>query len=419
MQSKRPIPLAVVLALIAVSSAAAQDIAVRAARAVDGGGRVLRDVVIVVRDERIGSVVEGGQVPAGARVIELGDRTLLPGLIDAHVHIAAHLEDGARPAKTALYAARNARALLESGFTTVRSLGAPDYVDIDLRDGIAAGLVAGPRLLISGPGLTDRVAAGADGDRVARGEAPAGEAEIRGFVRRQAEAGVDWIKIFATRSSRAGGTPVYSEQQLRWAVDEARRAGLPVSAHAHSAEGARRAIRAGARTIEHGALLDDAALDLIVETGTYYAPNLYLSEYYLANAERFGFSEEALAWTRRLLPPRTEVFTKAVDRGVKIVFSTDAVAGWIASGETALEFERRARAGQSAREAIVSATSRAAEALGLEDVGDLAPGLFADIVAVDGDPLRDIGALGRVAFVMKGGQVYTAPNAAASGVAAR
>ena len=147
----------------------------------------------------------------------------------------------------------------------------------------------------------------------------------------------------------------------------------------------------------------------MVERGTFFAPNLYLAEYYLENGEKFGFTEEALEWTARLLPPRTDVFTKAVERGVSIVFSTDANSGWVWSGDTAIEFERRAAAGQPPRDAIISATSRAAEALFMPDVGDLAAGKLADVVAVEGDPLADIGSLRRAVFVMKDGVIYKRP----------
>ena len=389
---------------------AAQEVVIRADLAIDGHGDPMRDALIRVRDGTIASVESGTTGPETGTVIDLGGYTVLPGMIDAHLHITRHFDSrGERDSMTALHAAHNARRLLESGFTTVRSLGSSGFVSVDLRDTIAAGVIPGPRLLVSGQGLTDDIAPGVDGDVVQRGERPpADEATIREFVRNQIAGGVDWIKIFATRSSRAGGTAVYSQEQLAWAVDEASQANVPVSAHAHSAEGARRAILAGARTIEHGALIDDGIIALMLERGTYYAPNLYLAEFYLANGDRFGFSDEALEWTRKLLPPRTEVFRKAVERGVQIVFSTDAVSGWISSGTTAIELERRVAAGQSPTDAIVSVTTRAAAALRLsESIGNLEAGMAADLIAVDGNPLDDITALQRVVFVMKGGTVYT------------
>lgn len=385
----------------------AQDLVIVAERALDGRGNVLSDPRIRIRGNRIVEVTEGGVPGAGDRVLDLSGYTVLPGLIDAHVHITNGFDTrGERRSVTALRGAGNARSLLRSGFTTVRSLGSPDYADVDLRDAIEAGFVPGPRLQVSAQGLTDGALPGAEGDAVGEGARPATEREIRAFVRERAEGGVDWLKIFATRSSRSGGTAVYSQEQLAWAIDEAGRHGLPVSAHAHAPDGAARAIRAGARTIEHGALLNEETLDLFLETGTVLAPNLYLAEYYLEHGDRFGYTEEGLEWTARLLPIRTRVFSEAVRKGVRIVFSTDANSGWIWSGDTAIEFERRVAAGQSKRQALVSATSVAAEVLGMADrVGDLRAGLLADIVAVEGDPLADISALRRVVFVMKDGEV--------------
>lgn len=392
--------------LPAAATAQDVDVVLWSDAAIDGFGNAIASPIIVVRGNKILAVRSGDEPPIGARVVDLRGYTILPGLIDVHVHIAATFEQSGRDAKSALNAARTARSLLRSGFTTVRSLSAPDESALAVRDAIDQGLVPGPRLLVSGNGMTDRALAGAEGDRVASRVPPATERQIRAWVQEKAASGVDWIKVFATRSSRAGGTAVYSQDQLDWAVDEARKEFLSVAAHAHAPDGARRAILAGARSIEHGALLDDETLDLMVEHGTYYDPNLYLSEYYLEHGDEFGYSEEQLRYTAEFLPIRTGVFRKAVEKGVKIVFSTDATAGWIWSGNTAIEFVRRHAAGQSTQDAIVSATSRAAESLYLSDRGNLEAGLLADIIAVDGNPLDDITALQRVVFVMKDGEIY-------------
>jgi imidazolonepropionase-like amidohydrolase len=387
------------------------DLVLKASLAYDGAGDPVVPAVVLIRGERIAAVGPDVALSDGMRVIDLGSATLIPGLIDAHVHITNHFDArGERRSVTALYGARAARALLHSGFTTVRTLGSPDFADVDLRDAIEAGLVPGPRLQVSGEGITDGPGTvAADGSRAERGERAAGEAELRQAVRDRTSQDVDWVKIFASQSSRAGGTPTYSEEQLRWMVEESTRAGVPVSAHAHAAEAVRRAVEAGARTIEHGALLDEETLALMKQRGVYYVPNLYLSEYYLEHGDEFGYTAEQLSWTRRLLPPRTEIFGRAAAMGVRIVFGTDANSGWVWSGRTALEFERRVAAGQSTRDALISATGLAAEALGVADrVGDLRVGLLADVVAVNGDPLREIGALGRVVFVMKGGEVVKA-----------
>ena len=401
---------AFITACAPAAEAPSDGVLLRAARALDGNGDAVEPAVVHVQGERIVTVGADVDAPSGTETIDLGDVTLLPGLIDAHVHITASFSDEPpRDADTGIEGASNAAALLMSGFTTVRSLGSADFADVALRDAISAGTVVGPRLIVSGQGLTDNLAAALEGDLVPTGVPAATEEELRAFVRSRAEGGADWLKIFGSRSSRSGGTPTYSLEQLQWAIDEATLAGLPVSVHAHAAEAARRAVEAGARTIEHGALLDEAVLDLMVERGTFFAPNLYLAEYYLENGEKFGFTEEALEWTARLLPPRTDVFTKAVERGVSIVFSTDANSGWVWSGDTAIEFERRGAAGQPPRDAIISATSRAAAALFMPDVGDLAAGKLADVVAVEGDPLADIGSLRRAVFVMKDGVIYKRP----------
>ncbi len=387
------------------------NVILRAARAFDGHGEAISPAIVHIRGRDIVAVGAAVDAPRDAETIELGDVTLLPGLIDAHVHITnSFANEPDRDADTGIQGAQTAEALLLSGFTTVRSLGSANFADVTLRDAIASGRVPGPRLLVSGQGMTDGNVTAAEGDRTLDGATSATEAEVRAFVRTRLEGSVDWVKIFASRSSRAGGTPTYSQQQLEWAVDEASAADIPVSAHAHAAEAARRAIEAGARTIEHGALIDEAILDLMIESGTFYTPNLYLSEYYLEHGERFGYTEEQLGWTARLLPPRTDVFTQAVEKGVRIVFSTDANSGWVWSGDTAIEFDRRVAAGQSTKDALISATSRAAEAILMTNVGDLAAGKLADVIAVDGDPLNDINALRRVVFVMKDGVIYSRPE---------
>ncbi len=402
--------LAILTALVtAAASGQEHEIAIVTRLAIDGYANALPNAVIRIQGGEIISVESSTRRPNGVQLIDLTDYTVLPGLIDGHVHITANFEPSASRAKAALYGARNAERVLQSGFTSVRSLGDPDFSAIDLRNAIDEGLVPGPRLAVSSQWLSDDILAGAEGDRVMNGEEPAREREIRAWVRGKVSAGVDWIKVLATRSSRSGGTPVYSQEQLNWLVDEANRWNKPVSAHAHHSEGVRRAILAGARTIEHGAIMDDSAIELMVESGTYYCPNLYLGEYYVAHAERMGYSGAALQFTIDFLPPRTRVFTNAVGRDVEIVFCTDANRGWLWEGTTAIEFLRRNVAGQSAKDAIVSATTRAAEALFMNDRGNLEAGKLADIIAVEGNPLVDMKALMDVVFVMKGGVVYKQP----------
>src|SRR5215470_18013592 len=364
----------------------AQDIALKTRFAVDGQGNAIRDAVIVVRGGRIVSVQPNGGIPQGAREVDLTKLIVMPGMIDMHVHIAAHFDESSRerPSIAAFWAADNARKYLESGFTTVRSLGASNLVDVDLRNAIRAGLVPGPRLFVSGEPLSESAV------KPVEGEEP-----MRAYVRKQVAANVDVIKIFGSLSSRAGGGPTYTLEQLRAAVDEAHKAGKPVAVHAHAAEAVRRAILAGADTVEHGALMDDAVIDLLVQKDVVYVPNLYLAEYYLANGQKFHFNEEQLRYTRDFMKPRAEAFSKAVKKGARIVFGADAAAGM--PGHTAPEFERRVALGMSAKQAITHVTSTPAAVLGMGDkIGDLKPGMFADIIAVEGNPLEDIKALGRV-----------------------
>ena len=388
--------LTLVVSLFLSFPAIAQETALKTRLAVDGQGNAIRDAVIVVRDGRIVSVQPNGRIPQGAREIDLTKFTVMPGLIDMHVHITAHFDESSRerPSIAAFWAADNARKYLESGFTTLRSLGASNLVDVDIRNAINSGLVPGPRLFVSGEPLDESVV------KPAGGEEP-----MRAHVRKQVAANVDVIKIFGSLSSRAGGGPTYTLEQLKAAVDEAHKAGKPVAVHAHAAEAVRRAILAGADTIEHGALMDDAVIDLLVQKDVVYVPNLYLAEYYLANGQKFHFTEEQLRYTRDFMKPRAEAFTSAVTKGARIVFGTDAAAGM--PGHTAPEFERRVALGMSTKQAIAHATSTPAKALGMGDkIGDLKPGMFADIIAVEGNPLQDIKALGHVTFVMKEGTIY-------------
>lgn len=375
---------------------AAQDsgFVVVADLAIDGHGSTISDPVILVRGTVIESVSSGGSLPSSAEVIDLRGYTLLPGLMDCHVHIAPQPRCSTAPARCALLAARNARSLILSGFTTVRSLGSRTNVSVSLRDAANEGIVPGPRLLVSGWFIMN-------GD--------ADEATLRGQVRDRVEAGVDWIKVMVTGSGRNRDRTIFSQEQLEWIVDEASAHGKPVAAHAHNPEGVRRAVSAGIRTVEHGVLLDEETLGVLAETGTYLTPNLYLQSWYLSFAEEREWSDEQIRSSQETITDRVEMFGNAVALGVPLIHGTDAIGGLVWSGITAAEFESRVGAGQSAADAIRSATTRAAEALMLTDRGDLRAGLLADIIAVDGNPLQDISALRRVVFVMKGGEIYRTP----------
>lgn len=379
-------------------------IVLRADRILDGRGAVLTGREVVVRDGRIAARADASTT-RGAVVYDLPGATLLPGLIDTHVHIGWYFDEdtgrlrGPESTDTAqdkvLYAAENAWRMLASGVTTVQSVGGPE--DVPLRDAIARGVLPGPRVLTS----IEPITAGSGGPD-----------DIRARVDALAEAGADVIKIFASASIRVGGTPTLSREQLDAACGQAREHGLRTVVHAHGPESARRAAHAGCGQIEHGALLDRETLELLAERGLYYDPHTHLIfENYFANQDRYlgigSYTEEGFRQMRAAVPIALGVFREALEvEGLDIVFGTDAVAG--AHGHNWTELAYRVReGGQPPMEAIMSATSLAAESLELdESVGAIAPGLEADVIAVAGNPLTDIGALGEVLFVMRAGVVY-------------
>jgi imidazolonepropionase-like amidohydrolase len=365
----------------------------------DGRGRVIRNTRVVVEGSKIVAVD-----PKTAPVdYDLRGLTVMPGWIDAHVHLTWHFDRGGKlagadepPRDSAYAAASNAWLTLRAGFTTVQSVGSPE--DIHLRDSIAKGLLPGPRILTSAEPLTGR------GDKTGTPD------EIRAFVRRQKSAGADLIKIYAS-GGMTRGPMTMSQEQLDAACDEAKRVGLRTLVHAYR-EAVRAAARAGCTQVEHGLGASDEDLKVLAERGTYIDPQAgLLISTYLRNKERYVgtpfFTEEAFVSLRQNLPAHQEFMRRAVNiPGLKIVFGTDAVAG--AHGLNAEEFVFRVRdGGVRPMAALVSANSLGAEALGMGDeIGSIAPGLEADIIALDGDPLKDIDAVTRVVFVMKGGVVY-------------
>jgi imidazolonepropionase-like amidohydrolase len=375
-------------------------IVIGASAVLDGRGKVLHDTRIVVD----GSRILGVDASAGPVDYDLRGLTVLPGWIDAHAHVTWIFgKDGKNAGmlgtsqEDAYQAASNAWLTLMAGFTTIQSLGAVN--DIPLRDAIARGILPGPRILTAVEPL------------VGRGEATGTPEELRAFVRKQKQAGADVIKIFASQSIRQGGGTTLSPEQLNAACDEAKKQGLRALVHAYK-EAVRAATLAGCSEIEHGTLATDADLKLMAERSTYLDPQCGLViENYLANRERYvgtpGYTAEGFAAMERILPMNHELLQRAVKiPGLKIVFGTDAVAG--AHGRNAEEFVDRVRdCGVDPMAAMVSANSLGAEALRMADqIGAIAPGLQADIIALEGDPLRDITAVRRVVFVMKGGVVY-------------
>jgi imidazolonepropionase-like amidohydrolase len=378
----------------------AKQIVIAAGTVLDGTGHVLHNTRIVIRGSKIVAI----DSKAGPVDYDLRGLTVLPGWIDAHAHVTWSFgPDGknggaGRTTQEAAYAsAENAWATLMAGFTTIQSVGSP--TDVPLRDAIAKGLMPGPRILTAVEPLNGR------------GPQTGTPDEIRAFIRKQKEAGADLIKIFASQSIRSGGGMTLSQDQLNAACDEAKKVGLRTLVHAYK-EAVRAATLAGCTEIEHGTLATDDDLKLMVQKGTYLDPQAGLViENYLLNKDRYlgtpGYTAEGFAAMEKILPINHELVRRASKiPGLKIVFGTDAVAG--AHGRNAEEFIDRVRdGGVDPMSAMISANSLGAEAMGLGNlIGSIKPGLEADIIALDGDPLKDITAVRRVVFVMKGGVVY-------------
>src|SRR6266496_3602609 len=389
-------------------------IVIAASTVLDGKGHVLRDMRIVIEGSKIVAIETKTNPKVGPVDYDLRGLTVLQGWIDAHVQMTwsfgkdgKNAGPGGTTPEAAYSAASNAWVTLMAGFTTVQSVGSPN--DVPLRNAIAKGMLPGPRILTAVEPLQGR------------GEQSGTPDEIRAYVRKQKEAGADLIKIFASQSIRQGGGMTLSQEQLDAACDEARKHGLRTLVHAYK-DAVRAAILAGCTEIEHGTMATDDDLKLMAAKGTYLDPQAGLViENYLLNKEKFlgtpGYTPEGFAAMEKVLSLNHELVKRASNTpGLKIVFGTDAVAG--AHGRNAEEFIDRVRdGGVDPMLAMVSANSLGAEALGMVDeIGSITPGLQADIIALDGDPLKDITAVRRVVFVMKGGVVYK--NAARSAIPA-
>jgi len=328
----------------------------------------------------------------------------MPGWIDTHIHLNWHMDanrksiaSGGKPEDAALYTEADAWMTLQGGFTTVQSVGAA--IDGPVRDRINEGVLPGPRVLTS---LIQIQGAGGG-----RGQQhPWTVDELRDIVRKNKADGADVIKLFATSGLGAGGNQSMTDEQIQAVCSEAKAEGLRSVVHAIGDAGARAAVLAGCTSIEHGTFLKDETLDLMVQRGTYFDPNLLVLHNYLDNRASFTFTEQALKTLEDGLAPTADVLRRARARHVKLIFGTDAVAG--SHGRNAEEFVYRVKdAGEKPMDAIVSATSLSAESLGLgKEIGTVAAGFQADLVAVEGDPLADITAVRRVRFVMKAGKVY-------------
>jgi imidazolonepropionase-like amidohydrolase len=385
--------------ILCATWAAAQPVVLKTSTILDGKGNVLTNRSIVIEDGKISRIAGPGE----KATYDLSGLTVMPGWIDTHVHFAWHfdannrLDDGTASKETpevrALYAEAGAYATLMGGFTTIQSVGAE--VDGPVRDLINSGQIPGPRIITSLRAIYDNTGT---------------PEQIRAFVRKAKADGADVIKLFATASIRDGGKQTMSDDQIRAACSEAAAVGLRSVVHAHASSGAKAAVLAGCNSIEHGVLLDDETLKLIASHGVYFDPNFLVFHNYLDNKPKFlgigNFTEEGFAFMQKAIPQVADVLKRSMPLHMKLVIGTDATAG--AHGHNAEEFIYRVKdGGQPPMDAIISGTSVAAESLRLGDkIGSIAPNMAADIVAVEGDPLKDITSVRRVVFVMRNGKVY-------------
>jgi imidazolonepropionase-like amidohydrolase len=402
---------------------------IRAGRLFDAtSDNVRENMLIVVVGERIQSVAPAGAnaIPAGATVIDLSHATVLPGLIDCHTHLSARADRYNEiyrfkdtPFSHAFAAVVHARKTLEAGFTSVRDVGSPPFLAVDLRNSINEGLVPGPRIVASGPPIS---ITGGHGDlnnyspqtqvhmfpQERDFQIADGVDQIRHVVRAQVKYGVDVIKILATggvlSKGDSPGAPQFTFEELKAAAEEAHMAGRKIAAHAHGTQGIKNAILAGIDSIEHASLIDDEGIRLAKEHGTYLVMDIYNDDYILGKAIEFGLPQENVDKEKQVGLKQRQNFERAVKAGAKMAFGTDA--GVYPHGDNAKQFFYMVKYGMTPAQAIRAATSSAADLIGrAKDVGTIESGKYADIIAVSADPLQDVKALENVGFVMKGGVI--------------
>jgi imidazolonepropionase-like amidohydrolase len=384
-------------------------------------GKMLDNVTVVIKGDKIASIGQAAPA-ANAMVIDLPKATILPGLIDAHTHLTfdpnfGYQELGVSIPKEALIGAKNARITLEAGFTTVRNVGASGYTDIALRDAINEGMVPGPRIVASGPALS--ITGGHCDQNLlpyewhAKSDGAADGVEgVQHKVREIIKYGADVIKVCATGGVLSKGddprASQYTLEEMKAIVADAHRLGRKVAAHAHGAQGIAWAAEAGVDSIEHGSYIDDNAIKIMKEHGTYLVPTQYLADWMRDNAARIGLPAMYAEKMKTTTAVSRENVKKAIAAGVKIAFGTDAAV--YPHGLNAHEFAVYVQMGMTPLQAIQSATVNAADLLGWAKIGSIEEGNFADIIAVNGDPVKDVTVLENPVFVMKGGTVYKQPK---------
>ena len=406
----------ILAALICPASPATKYL--RFGKLIDGKGKVWTNAVVVVENDRIRGVEADARPPAGAELIDLSRYTAIPGLIDAHTHMTywwdqapgttPWAQSGARQsAVTVFLAQENARKTLESGVTTVRDLGASEYADIAMRDLINRGAMPGPRMFVSGYGLSVTRRPVRPGFAFPPGGTADGVADVLRVVRQQVAAGADVIKMYGSTGSDqdVSGFQTFTFDEMKTAADAAHQLGRKLAVHSYGPDGARDAVRAGADSVEHATGMDDQTIAEMARRGTFYVPTIDHNRYYAEYRKQFGYSEEVAAKLEDYLFRNLETARRAHRAGVRFAMGSDAV--FTMFGQNARELEWFVEAGMTQQEALAAATTNGAALLGMEKtLGAIAPGYFADIAALEGDPLLDIKAATRqVKWVMKAGQV--------------
>src|SRR5580704_7054061 len=385
----------------------------------DGHGKVWTNAIVITEGAKIRTVtVDSAAIPAGAQVVDLSKYTGLPGLIDVHTHMTIYTDETPgepmlkqlttnSPAVEVFLARKGAMRTLEAGVTTVRDLGADQYMDIAMRDLINRGEMIGPRMFVVGYGLYVTNTPYKPGINPPAGGIADGVPEVLRVVRQQIAAGVDCIKMYASTGTddNVTGFQTYSYEEIKAAVDAAHQFGKKIAIHSYGPDGARDAVRAGTDSLEHATGMDDATIQEMVKRGTFYVPTIDHNRYYLDNWQKIGYANGFQEKTKAFIERNLETARKAHKAGVKFAMGSDAI--YTMFGQNTRELGWFVKAGMTPEQALRTATTNAAELLGKEkELGAVAPGYFGDLVAVEGDPLADIDvAIHKVKWVMKGGAV--------------